>query len=324
MVSEIGLVDVNVFVKGKAQLIKMEKGVAFENNGGKYLLNEKGQLTVFDKKNNKWKNADAIKMNEYQYKAFLNVANNDKDAKTYTKADVKKSIELFKAGKFTEDMSKGLPNGYKIEKGSQHRTQSSVEAKVTNNKGSEAILKFSIDKNTTKPATINTTHANADENTVVRTEKTYDGWTEGYNKYGQRISSKGTISTYKYEYRNKTDKKPSQDCGEGRWAHQEVRNIQRDKDGYVVSCDMITNRDEAHESLSNFETYDNYTAVRIKNDKVYSIVTDIKDRKNWQQMLNKSNVPIFDSETVAYYMLRHLGVYVTDDGTGYRFDPFLY
>lgn len=42
MVSEIGLVDVNVLVKGKAQPIKMEKGVTFENNGGKYLVNEKG------------------------------------------------------------------------------------------------------------------------------------------------------------------------------------------------------------------------------------------------------------------------------------------
>lgn len=267
-------------------------------------------------------------MNEYQYKAFLNVANNDKNAKTYTITDVKKSIELFKTGKFTEDMSMGLPDGYKIEKGSQRRTQSSVEAKVTNNKGSEAILKFSIDKNTTKPVTINSTHANADENTVVRTKKTHDGWTNGYNKHGQIIYSKGTISTYKYEYRNKTDKNPStiildQKCGDGRRAHQEVRNIQRDKDSYIISCDMITNRNAAHESPTNFETYDNYTAVRIKNNKVYSVVPDIKDRKNWQQMLNKANPPIFEQGTDAYYMLEQLGVYVTDDRTGYTYASFI-
>ena len=138
-------IDVNVKIGGKTQTIKMEKGVTFENKGGIYAIDDNGQLKKFDKINNVWTDASKIVMTNYQWKAFQNVANNDGSAKTYTKADIEKAQEMYRQTKFTADMSKDLPSGYKIESPKLNSKANYVQVDVTNGKASEsATLKFQI------------------------------------------------------------------------------------------------------------------------------------------------------------------------------------
>ena len=68
--------NVKVQIGASTREIKVEKGCLFENNGGKYLVDNDGKLNVFDKNTNTWKTTNSIKMTNYQMKAFEAVANN--------------------------------------------------------------------------------------------------------------------------------------------------------------------------------------------------------------------------------------------------------
>lgn len=66
-----------------------------------------------------------INMTKAQFSIFKNVADNvkeDTDGKTITlsKKDIDKAEELFRAGKFTEDISKNMPEGYTAYKSHQY------------------------------------------------------------------------------------------------------------------------------------------------------------------------------------------------------------
>ena len=139
------LVNVNVKVGSTTQSIQMERGVTFENKGGIYAIDSDGKLKKFDKKTNVWTNANQIEMTKYQWKAFQNVANNDNDAKTYTKADVENTMELYSQGGFRADMSQDLPSGYRIERPDLSWKEGYVEAYVSNgHDDTSATLKFQL------------------------------------------------------------------------------------------------------------------------------------------------------------------------------------
>lgn len=146
MVEKATLKTVKVSVNGKTEEIKVEQGVSFENKGSIYTLDENSKLKRCDKTTNLWEEASEIKMTNYQWKAFQNVANNDGDAKSYTKADIEKAMELYGNGEFKADMSEDLPSGYRIEKPAKYTNDKLVQVDVTNGKESQsATLKFKIE-----------------------------------------------------------------------------------------------------------------------------------------------------------------------------------
>ncbi len=139
------LVNVNVKIGSTIESIQMERGVTFENKGGIYAIDSDGKLKKFDKKTNVWTNANQIEMTKYQWKAFQNVANNDNDAKTYTKADVENTMELYSQGGFRADMSEDLPSGYRVEHPDLSWDKGYVEAHITNgHDDTSATLKFQL------------------------------------------------------------------------------------------------------------------------------------------------------------------------------------
>lgn len=198
-------IDVNVKIGGKTQTIKMEKGVTFENKGGIYAIDDNGQLKKFDKINNVWTDASKIVMTNYQWKAFQNVANNDGSAKTYTKADIEKAQEMYRQSKFTADMSKDLPSGYKIESPKLNSKANYVQVDVTNGKASEsATLKFQIQEISELKAASKahqaqrTNQAKTSQKSGVTAVSLNDkGAQIGETKYGDyRTATKGNKTSY--------------------------------------------------------------------------------------------------------------------------------
>ncbi|MGN0031437.1 MAG: hypothetical protein ACI37Q_05740 [Candidatus Gastranaerophilaceae bacterium] len=140
-------VNVAINIGGKTQTVKIEKGCLFENNGGQYVVDEKGVLNIFDKKTGQWKKTGAINMTQYQFNTFKAVANNTKegDGITLSKNDILSAQDKFKKGQFTKDMSEFLGNSYHIENPKMSTNEKSVQVYVTNgNEGQSATLKFQI------------------------------------------------------------------------------------------------------------------------------------------------------------------------------------
>ena len=130
-------------VNGKKQEIQMEKGTSFENNGGIYTVDENGQLKKFDKSSNVWTDASSIEMRNYQWQAFQNVANNDGDGATYSKADIEKAMAM-SGDALDTDMSNNLPSGYKIERSADEVPEGTFAVDVSNGDKKAATLKFSL------------------------------------------------------------------------------------------------------------------------------------------------------------------------------------
>ena len=146
MVEKASFKTVEVLVNGKTEEIKMEQGTSFENKSSIYKVDEDLNLKRYDKTTNVWETASSIEMRNYQWKAFQNVANNDGDVTTYTKADVEKAMELYRNGEFKADMSEDLPSGYRIEKPAKYTNDKMVQVDVTNgNESQSATLKFKIE-----------------------------------------------------------------------------------------------------------------------------------------------------------------------------------
>lgn len=140
-------VNVKVQVGKATKNVKIEKGCVFENNGGKYVVDKDGKLNVFDKNSGEWKSASAVKMTNYQLKAFEAVANNVSEGSgiILSKKDILAAQEKFKKGGFKDDMSEFLPSGYKIEKPKMSTQEKYVQAYVTNGTPTQsATLKFQI------------------------------------------------------------------------------------------------------------------------------------------------------------------------------------
>lgn len=182
-------VNVKVLIGKATKNIKIEKGCVFENKGGKYAVDNDGKLNVFDKNSGEWKSADAIKMTNYQMKAFEAVANNVNEGSgiTLSKKDILSAQEKFKKGGFKDDMSEFLPSGYKIEKPKMSTQEKYVQANVTNGTPTQsATLTFQIAE-ITKLKEASTAH-NIKERTVKSVTKNKDG--EIVTKY-----SDGSVST---------------------------------------------------------------------------------------------------------------------------------
>ena len=201
--------NVKVQIGASTREIKVEKGCLFENNGGKYLVDNDGKLNVFDKNTNTWKTTNSIKMTNYQMKAFEAVANNSKEGQgiILSKKDIELAQQKFKQGGFTKDMSEFLPNGYKIEKPKMSSAEKYVQAYVTNGKATQsATLKFQI----AEISQLKEASNNYQKNTKVQTKPKI------YEKNGEKIkdeyNSDGTLKKrsfvdspndyYLYSYKN--------------------------------------------------------------------------------------------------------------------------
>lgn len=140
-------VNVAIKVGNSTQNVKIEKGCVFENNGGKYIVDENGVLNIFDKNTGKWTKTSAINMTNYQLNIFKAMANNTNEGNgiILSKADILEAQKKFKQGGFKDDMSEFLVNGYHIEKPKMSTADKYVEAYVTNGKESQsATLRFQI------------------------------------------------------------------------------------------------------------------------------------------------------------------------------------
>ena len=179
MAIDKSFVNVKINVHGSGvQTIKMQKGAVFENNGGKYVVDENGKLNVFDKNSGTWKAANAIEMKKYQFQAFKAVADNTKEGGqgiAYSKADIKSAMNKYTQGGFMNDMDDFLPSGYKLEK--PQKTANSVQVKVTDGNGSGATLKFQIAEladlkkaSESYQAQSSNKPSQSNSNTIVRTE----------------------------------------------------------------------------------------------------------------------------------------------------------
>lgn len=134
MAPKVDLVTVKVFVNGKEQTIKMEKGTSFENKGGIFTAGETNGV---------------LKMTNYQLQAFKAMANNyteeGENGIVLSKKDIEIAQQKFRNGGFVADMSEFLPEGYKIERPKLTSAKNMVQAYVTNGKESQsATLKFSF------------------------------------------------------------------------------------------------------------------------------------------------------------------------------------
>ena len=138
--------NVNIKVGNNTQQIRMEKGVVFENNGGKYTIDANGQLMKFDKKSNVWVQAKQIEMTKYQWSAFQNLSDNDGQVGTYSKRDIQLAQAKYRKSGFTADMQQDLPAGYRIESSKLNSAEGSVQVHIAHKdiKDSNATLKFQI------------------------------------------------------------------------------------------------------------------------------------------------------------------------------------
>ena len=158
MTPKIDLVNVKVSVNGKEQVIKMERGTSFENNGGIFTAGE---------------NKGVLKMTDYQARTFLAMANNSIDdnetikydeilknkkneidltGAVLSKKDIQEAQQKYRNGGFVADMSEFLPEGYKIERPKLTSAENMVQAYVTNDKESQsATLKFSFKGSANEP-----------------------------------------------------------------------------------------------------------------------------------------------------------------------------
>lgn len=140
-------VNVNIVNKGLRNPILVQKGCVFENNGGKYIVDDNGKLSVFDKSTNEWKDASAIEMTNYQWNAFRAVANNNVEnygAVTYSKKDIELAMKHYENSNFRNDLGEFLDDGYEVGSAKKDSEKNQVTADIKRNNKKVANLKFKI------------------------------------------------------------------------------------------------------------------------------------------------------------------------------------
>lgn len=147
--------DIKIKIGNDFKNVSIEKGVSFENNGAQYLVDKEGNLHKFDKKTNVWSAAQAIEMKNYQYKAFMAIADND-EKNGLSKKDIKEA-QNFKAEDLNDDIRKNLPIGYTVESEDSKNTKklkNGIEVGISYNDQHQGELKFEIaNKETLNKAT---------------------------------------------------------------------------------------------------------------------------------------------------------------------------
>ncbi|MBE7713682.1 MAG: LysM peptidoglycan-binding domain-containing protein [Cyanobacteria bacterium SIG26] len=139
MVNRVGsnvFQKVEIKYKDKTVNVRFEKGCIFENKAKKYVVDNNGDLSVFDKSTKTWSRADYIGMTEYQFNAFRAMANNkfeDKDVITYSKEDIKIANQKYKNDGFLADMGQFLGGtGYKAVATASNPSELSMGVKISN------------------------------------------------------------------------------------------------------------------------------------------------------------------------------------------------
>lgn len=144
--------DIKINIDGIIRNVKIEKGCSFENNGGTYKVDKNGKLSIFDKNTNTGKSVSSIKMTNYQFGIFKNMADNVNEgfgSLTLSVKDIQTAQNLHAKGKFTADVSKNLPQGYKIQNAERSSSGNYVMLDVFNKVKNtvQATLKFGFEKN---------------------------------------------------------------------------------------------------------------------------------------------------------------------------------
>lgn len=165
-------VNVNINVNGTVHKVRVQEGVAFAQddrydsfksafqaqNGSLFYTEEKTEQkkdkydgTIYSHGTGIFtaKTTNEVKMTEAEFALFKNVADNVKegDVITLSNADIEKAKTLYKAGKFTDDVTKNLPGGFHGEKGNQELGEHHVTAVVSNyDEGKEALSKAKDEK----------------------------------------------------------------------------------------------------------------------------------------------------------------------------------
>ena len=207
------LTNVAINVNGQTKTVKMETGCTFTNNGGTYAA-QNGVLKFKKAGSNVWTDAKQVKMTNYQWQVFQNVANNDGQVGTYTKKDIQKAQEFYKKGTFVNDMSKNLPNGYKIDKTELSTPKKSVQVDVAYKGTKAGTLKFQIAEDlktapvskpqkttpTTKPANTHSVSLKDKSAKVSKLIGYYENSDENGDIYGY-TATKGNVTSYYDEKR---------------------------------------------------------------------------------------------------------------------------
>lgn len=108
-------VNVKVNVKGEQKSIKIEKGCTVETGTKRYSVGENGKVSIFNKNTGKTTTSNTIDMTNYQFSTFRAMANNTNEGVgkwALSIADIQKSMEMFRQGKFTQDIKQFLAKGY--------------------------------------------------------------------------------------------------------------------------------------------------------------------------------------------------------------------
>lgn len=204
------LTNVVINVNGQTKNVKMETGCTFTNNGGTYAT-QNGVLKFKQTGSNVWTDAKQVKMTNYQWQVFKNIANNDGQEETYTQKDIEMAQEFYKKGAFVNDMSKNLPNGYKIEKTELSTPNQYVQVDIAYNGTKAGTLKFQINEKAktaqvsktqkttpeTKPGNNNAVSLNDKSAKVEKLRKAIEG--EDVYLYGY-TATKGKVTSY-YNYK---------------------------------------------------------------------------------------------------------------------------
>ena len=158
-------INLKIDVEGKIHNVKVEKGVMFGGNAvqtdGSIFKLEQNDLSLEDYVNNNkipdlgsdWylskspTNNDSIKMSKGEFSIFQSVANNNLengDEIVLSRKDLEDAVELYREGKFTDDIAKDLPEGYSTERGIQYLEGSEINAMVEDKNGQvhSLILNF--------------------------------------------------------------------------------------------------------------------------------------------------------------------------------------
>ena len=149
--AENNFVNIKIKIGNDYKNVPIEKGISFENNGAKYLVDKDGKLHKLDKKTNIWSAAKSIEMTNYQYKTFQSIADND-DKNGLSQKDIKKAMEQYSKSELSDDIKKELPNGYSIEKhstGFTNKLKNGVEIGIAYNDKHQAGLKFELAQDAT-------------------------------------------------------------------------------------------------------------------------------------------------------------------------------
>lgn len=152
--AENNFVNIKIQINDKYKNVQIEKGVSFENNGAKYLVDENGVLQKLDKSTNIWTQASHIQMTNYQFKAFQAIADNDKNS-SLSKDDITSAMKQYSNSELSADIQKELPMGYKIEKhdtGYTNKLKDGVEFGIAYQDNHQVSLKFQFTDNKTTKA----------------------------------------------------------------------------------------------------------------------------------------------------------------------------